>query len=185
MCKFYSGCSGVRATDSRIDFLRPLYRKSLRESATKTYTKRYVKLPGMKYKLSISIIVTLGCLLLSNSALGQKKMKITILDCNIDSIFVANFNRMDNSVKLGGLDDFSIDRVFVYVITHLSGIDYETSDYSGFPYFNSTNLKEWGKWYKLNKEKISCELYLRAYELIMKFPKTESEIEELNNLKIY
>ena len=40
MCKFYSGCGGVRGADSRIDFLRPLDGKSLRESATKTYTNR-------------------------------------------------------------------------------------------------------------------------------------------------
>ncbi len=41
MCKFYSGCGGVQGSDSRIDFLRLLERKSLRGSAAKTYANRY------------------------------------------------------------------------------------------------------------------------------------------------
>lgn len=43
MCKFYSGYGGVRGADSRIDFPVLSDGKSLRESATKTYTNRYGK----------------------------------------------------------------------------------------------------------------------------------------------
>ena len=45
MCKFYSGFGGVRGADSRIDFPVLPDRKSLRESATKTYTSRCVAFP--------------------------------------------------------------------------------------------------------------------------------------------
>ena len=41
MCKFYSGFGGVRGADSQIDFPVLPDRKSLRESVTKTYTKRW------------------------------------------------------------------------------------------------------------------------------------------------
>ncbi len=44
MCKYYSRCGGMRGADSRIDFLRPLDGKSLRESATKLTPDRYKKL---------------------------------------------------------------------------------------------------------------------------------------------
>ena len=138
----------------------------------------------MRYKPSLSIILILGYLIVSYSTYGQQGTNETHHNCNIDSIFVANFEKLDKSVKWRGSDDSCIDRIFVYTLAHLSGIDYETSDYSGFPYYNSTNLKDWKDWYKLNKNKISCSLYLRVYELIKKFPKTESEMEELKKLRI-
>jgi hypothetical protein len=107
------------------------------------------------------------------------------VDPRVDSLFTLNFTKMNRAITTKRLDDSYVDRKFVILLTYLSGIQYDTSDYSGFAYFSSKTLEKWEVWYKENKHKIVWEKVNIGLFLLKKNLRSEEDFKELRSLLIH
>jgi hypothetical protein len=102
----------------------------------------------------------------------------------IDSIFNENFNEMQLAVDSNKMYDIYVDRVFVYLLSYMSGIECTTIDYSGFCYFDKKKLEEWENWFEINKHEISVEKVIWGLNFLRNDHKTEEGWDTLHNLRI-
>lgn len=102
----------------------------------------------------------------------------------IDSIFNENFNKMLYAVDSNMMYDNYVDRLFLYLLCCMSGIECTTIDYSGFCYFDKKRLEEWKNWFKLNKHEISVEKVIWGLTFLKSDNKTQQQWDSLHMLKI-
>ena len=102
----------------------------------------------------------------------------------IDSIFNVNFNKMQYAVDSSKMYDNYVDRVFVYFLSFISGIECTTIDYAGFCYFNKNKLEEWERWYEFNKNQISKETVLWGLSVLRAENLNQQQLDSLRSLRI-
>lgn len=138
----------------------------------------------MENKPIHTIYVILVCLVFCNViAKGQCTVKSQKLNNEVDSLFVVNFSNMDDLInrKLP-IDDNSVDRYFIMLLTEISGINCYAKDYSGFCHFTITELNLWKLWYDENKNKLDSFAVFNGIHLLKKKSITLNESQELDSL---
>ena len=133
----------------------------------------------MKYYLVFCLVLLY---IVPQLSLGASNERLFV-DERVDSLFTVNFQKMTEVIEKNiALDDNTIDREFVILLTFLSGVDCKTTDYSGFCYFSENELILWKDWYDKNKYKLKWVNVERGLELIRKEVLDDQEWEELKNL---
>lgn len=115
-------------------------------------------------KITLIIIVIFFC----NTSVYCQNQDIYCAD--IDSLFLVHFLSLDKNINCDSLEVFvpQDDSRFVYVISYLSGISFKLHSYSGHPMLNREKFLNYKEWYLHYKQKIKCESYIRALDLLDK-----------------
>lgn len=100
--------------------------------------------------------------LLYSVVFAQEQNKEVDLEALVSTYFEALDSVVDGKSNVYNLDSQKI--AFIYLISSWSGIDPFNMDYTGYPKFNTENVKDWKSWYCINKEKIVREEFVKSIE---------------------
>jgi hypothetical protein len=131
----------------------------------------------------MNYLKVLLCLLttLTVNIYGQSKATCIL---NVDSLFQTHFFSLDTTVECGTSKLIApSDIEFTYLLGYFSGIRYDVQSYSGHPILTIKDVVNFKKWYRKNKDKISCEKVEKGLFLLRK-GMTDDVADELEKLRI-